>query len=135
MPKTRKGNAAALLRGLLAAILFTLAGMLLIAAGLTWLGLSENRISLLNQLLKIAAIILGTCIAVHRGGEKGLATGTLLALAYMALGYALYMVLGGGSFSASGMLGEMLVGSTAGAITGTVRANLSAGSKNKRIRT
>lgn len=114
-----------MLKGLLFAIIITLAGMLLIAALVAWLGLPDKNIRLLNQIVKILAIILGTCAAVRRGGEMGLATGSFLALAYMALGYSMYTTMGGGSFEFDSMLGEMLIGAAAGAITGTVRANLS----------
>ena len=36
----------------------------------------------------------------------------------------LMVLLGGGSFSVGGMLGEMLLGGAVGALTGAVRANL-----------
>lgn len=100
--------------------------MLLIAAAITWLHIPDKSIRFLNQLVKIGAIILGTCMAVRRGGEMGLASGSLLGLAYMVLGYALYIILGGGSFEIAGALGEMLIGTTVGAVTGTIRANMSA---------
>ena len=125
MPRNRKSTLKSLLKGLASAIIVTLIGMLLIAAALTFLDISDGRIRLFNQLVKIAAIIAGTCAAVCRGGEMGLATGTLLALAYMALGYVLYVALGG-SFSTASMLGEMLIGAAVGAVTGTLRANMPA---------
>ena len=125
MPRTRKSSAVLLLRGMLTAVLFTLAAMLLTAAAVTWLHLPDKRIRLINQLIKIAAVILGTNAAVRRGGETGLLSGALIGLGYMALGYAMYMALGGGSFGFSSVLGEMLVGSAVGAVTGTIRANMS----------
>ena len=126
MTRTRKNSALCLLKGFLAAILITLAGMLLIALAVTYLHLPDKNIRFLNQLVKVASVILGTCFAVRRGGEMGLATGTLLGLGYMALGYGMYMALGGGSFDFAGVLGEMLVGAAVGAITGTIRANMNA---------
>ena len=95
MPKSRKNNGVSLLKGLLIAILITLVGMVLVAAAVTWLHVPDKRIRFLNQLVKYTAIILGTCASVRKGGEMGLATGTFLALAYMALGYGMYMGLGG----------------------------------------
>ena len=125
MPKTRKSSALSLLRGFLYAVLFTLAAMLLLAAAIAYLHLPDKSIRFFNQLIKITAVILGTCSAVRRGGEMGLASGTLIGLGYMALGYGMYMTLGGGSFDFAGMLGEMLVGTAVGAVTGTARANMS----------
>ena len=124
MSRTRKGTLKSLLLGLLAAILFTLLYMLALSAVLVFSQMSDGTLRLLNQLVKLIAIFIGTGIAVPRGGERGLVTGTVLALLYIILGYASYLALGGGSFSVGCMLGEMLLGSAVGAITGAVRANL-----------
>jgi len=124
MVRNRKSVLKSLFLGLVVSILFTLLCMLLLAAALILLHVSDGLLTTLNQVIKLAAVILGTCAAVPRGGEKGLATGTVLALTYSILGYALYLALGGGSFSVRCMLGEMLLGWAAGAVTGVVRANL-----------
>ena len=125
MPKTRKSTLLALLRGLLIAVALTLACMLIMAAALVYLQMSDRLLTVLNQLVKLLAIALGTSAAVPRGGSRGLLTGVEIALVYMALGYAMYVLLGGGSFAVGNMLGEMLLGSAVGAVTGAVRANLS----------
>ena len=125
MPKTRKSTLLALLRGLLIAVALTLACMLIMAAALVYLQMSDRLLTVLNQLVKLLAIALGTCAAVPRGGSRGLLTGVEIALVYMALGFAMYVLLGGGSFAVGNMLGEMLLGSAVGAVTGAVRANLS----------
>ena len=125
MPKTRKSTLLALLRGLLIAVALTLACMLIMAAALVYLQMSDRLLTVLNQIVKLLAIALGTCAAVPRGGSRGLLTGVEIALLYMALGYAMYVLLGGGSFAVGNMLGEMLLGSAVGAVTGAVRANLS----------
>ena len=52
-------------------------------------------------------------------------------MAYMILGYALYLLLGGGAFSAIGMLGEILIGAAVGGLTGAIRANQSPKSRIK----
>lgn len=124
MPHMRKSTLKSLLSGLAAAILFTLAAMLALAAALLGLPIGDNVLRVLNQIIKLIAVVLGCCVAVPRGGEKGLATGLTLALFYIALGYACYLALGGGSFDVVCMLGEMLLGGAAGALTGAVRANL-----------
>ncbi len=123
MPKTRKSAALALLKGLLTAILLTLVCMLAMAAALVYLQMNDRLLTTLNQIVKLLAILLGVCAAVPRGGSRGLATGVEIALMYMALGYAMYVLLGGGSFAVGNMLGEMLLGSAVGAVTGAVRAN------------
>ena len=125
MPKTRKSAVLSLLKGLLIAVAFTLVCMLLMAAALVYLHMGDRLLTLLNQLVKLLAVALGTCAAVPRGGSRGFLSGVEIALVYMALGYGLYVLLGGGSFAAGNMLGEMLLGSAVGAVTGAVRANLS----------
>ena len=125
MPRTRKSAALALLKVLLIAVALTLACMLLMAAALVALQMSDRLLTVLNQIVKLLAIAVGTCVAVPRGGSRGLLTGVEIALVYMALGYAMYVLLGGGSFAVGNMLGEMLLGSAVGAVTGAVRANLS----------
>lgn len=125
MPRTRKSTIKSLLFGLIIAILFTIGAMLILAAALVYLQISDGALRLLNQLIKLAAIIFGVIAAVPRGGERGLATGVTLALFYIVLGYAIYILLGGGSFNIVSMLGEILLGSAVGAVTGAVRANMS----------
>ena len=125
MPRNRKSIAASLLIGFLFAVFVTLVAMLIIAAALVYLRFSDRTLTALNQLLKLIAVVLGVCAAVPRGGDRGLVTGVVIALFYSAAGYGMYLALGGGSFAVGNMLGEMLLGSAVGAVTGAVRANLS----------
>ena len=131
MARNRKSILKSLVLGLAGSILFTLLCILLLAAALVLLHVPDEMLTTLNQLIKIAAVILGTCIAVPRGGEKGLVTGTVLALFYSVLGYVLFILLGGGNFSVRCLLGEILMAWAAGAATGTVRANLPGRSRAK----
>ena len=124
MARNRRNVLKSLALGLFTAVLVTLIAMLLLAAALVYLRFSDRLLTVLNQLIKLASIVLGVCAAVPRGGERGLATGVLLSLLYTGLGYAFYLALGGGSFAVGNMLGEMMLGAAAGAVTGAVRANL-----------
>ena len=114
----------ALTRGLLAAVAATLAGMLLLAAAVIYLDVTDGALAALNQLLKLFSVVLGARLAVGVGGERGFVTGAAVGLLYMALGYVLYWRLGGALFSAAAMLLEMLVGFAVGAAAGAVCANL-----------
>ena len=124
MPRTRRSILKSLTTGLLAAVLFTLAAMLILSAALVYLHFSDALLTWMNQAVKLLAILLGVIAAVPRGSSRGLATGVLIALTYIVIGYLMYIVLGGAAFSFPGMLGELLVGAAAGAVTGSVRANL-----------
>ena len=114
----------AMLRGVLAAAAATLLGMLLLAAAVIYLEVSDGALTALNQALKLLCVALGARFAVGVGGERGFFTGAAVGLLYMVIGYVLYWQLGGALFSASAMLLEMLVGGAIGAAAGAVCANL-----------
>lgn len=120
-----------ILKGLMVAVAATLLGMLAIAALALFVRVSDRTISLLNQLLKILSVVLGTWSAVGRGGSRGFVTGVVLGLLYMIFGYWLYTALGGGAWSVVGMLGEILLGAAVGGVFGAVLANLSPRSRRK----
>jgi putative membrane protein (TIGR04086 family) len=123
--KGRRFTAAkALIRGLLAAIAVTLLGMLLLAAAIVFISLSDGAIRVLNQVLKAGAVIAGTYLGVGRGGERGLMTGAGIGAIYAILGYAMYTLLGGNAFRLTELLGELLLALAAGAASGAVFANL-----------
>lgn len=124
MKSARLKTLWALTRGLLAAVAATLAGMLLLAAAVIYLDVTDGALAALNQLLKLFSVVLGARLAVGVGGERGFVTGAAVGLLYMALGYVLYWQLGGALFSAAAMLLEMLVGCLTGAAAGAVCANL-----------
>ena len=90
----------AILRGFLTAAAATLLGMLLLAAAVIYLEVSDGALTALNQLLKLLCVALGARFAVGVGGERGFFTGAAVGLLYMAVGYALYWQLGGALFSA-----------------------------------
>ena len=119
--------------GLISAILVTLAGMLLMAGLMMVVSVGDRWLMILNQLLKIGSVILGTCMAVPRGGQRGLATGTAVALLYACIGYGMYAALGGSGFTIGGMLGEILICAAAGAVTGTIRANMQPSRRRKKV--
>ena len=126
MVKTRAQVLASLMKGLLAAVALTLALMAAVAAAAVLLRVSDGLLAALNQLMKLASILLGVRLAVGRGGERGFLTGMALAMLYMVLGYLGYVLLGGGAFSVPDMLGEILIGAAVGAAAGAVLANLPA---------
>ena len=123
MSSNRIGTLFSILKGVLAAAAVTLTGMLLIALLTLRFRFSDGLLTLLNQLLKLLSILTGVTVAVGRGGNRGFATGTATGLLYMLAGYSLYVLLGG-FYDTRAMLGEMLLGSAAGAVFGAVLANL-----------
>ena len=131
MTKSRGQVLASIVKGLLFAIALTLLLMAALAALAVWLRISDGLLTALNQVLKLSAILLGTAVAVGRGGQRGFLTGLTLAMLYMALGYACYVALGGNAFDVTQMLGEILIGGTVGAIVGAVLSNLPTGRRRR----
>ena len=135
MANKRASALLSILKGLLAAAAVTLLGMALIAALVLTARLSDGVLTLLNQLLKALAVVLGVRAAVERGGNRGFFTGMTVALAYMIAGYGLYVALGGGRFEAAQMLGEILLGAAVGGAAGAVRVNLKPKARRASART
>ena len=75
MAKSRTQALGSLLRGLLAAVALTLLLMACVAALAVWQRVSDGLLTALNQVIKVASILLGTLVAVGRGGERGFLTG------------------------------------------------------------
>ena len=123
MSSNRTGILLSILKGLLVSIAVTLTGMLLIALLTVFTRISDETLLLLNQVLKIAAILLGVIATVGRGGSRGFVTGAVPAALYMILGYGMFALLGG-THSTSAMLGEMLMGAAIGAFAGAILANM-----------
>lgn len=122
-----------ILKGFIAAVICSLIGMLLIAVICVSVRISDNVLYALNQVLKTLSILFGTWICVGRGGRNGLITGAVLAMLYIIAGYACYAIFGGECEIVS-MLGEILLGSTVGGLTGSVLANLPPKGRKKRTR-
>ena len=116
---------AALLRGVLAAVGMTLAAMALLTLAVWRLDMSDGMLVMINQLIKVSSVAMGTYMAVGRGGESGFLTGAAIGTVYAAAGCGLYAALGG-AMGISAALGEWTVCAAAGAFTGAVAANLPA---------
>lgn len=123
---TRRSALLALTKGLLAAVGLTVVLMTGIAALAMFARASDGVLMALNQVMKLAAILLGATVAIGPGGERGFFTGMALAMLYMALGYGVCVALGGSAFAPVQMLGEILIGAAVGAIAGAVLSNLPA---------
>ena len=124
MKRRRISVAGLLIKGIVIGILTTLIGMLIMAAAIVYIGMSDTLIRALNQVLKILSVALGTYLAVKRGGERGLLTGAGVGAVYSIAGYLLFILLGGNTFNITSLLGEMTICVAAGALVGAVCANL-----------
>ncbi len=131
MAKNRGQVLSSMLKGLLCAVALTLALMAIVALLAVRLRISDGLLTALNQVMKLAGILLGVTVAVGRGGRRGFLTGMTVAMLYMVLGYGCYVLLGGNVFVVTEMLGEILLGSAVGAVAGAVLSNLPARSRRR----
>ena len=124
MAAARANTLKRMLLGFIAAVAFTILAIVIFSLLMIAADIGDKAIRTINQIIKVAAIVLGTIIAVPRSGEKGLVSGVVIALFYTIAGYICYLSLGGAEFSFASMMGELLIGMAAGAVCGAVRANL-----------
>ena len=115
-----------LLKGLGAAVLVTLAGVVLFALVMQWIKPTEGAVRIFNQVLKLLSIAVGVWVAVGRGGQGGLLRGAAIGLAYMAIGVALYALLSGQQAPLTSYLADLGMGVAGGGIVGMILSNISA---------
>ena len=112
------GKKGAFWKGLLAAIGFTLAAVLVFALVLSFLDMSDGVIRVVNQVIKVAAILAGVFVIVPCGSENGIRRGALLGVVYMGAGVLLYALLSGQKLTVMGYLMDVLMGLAAGGLSG-----------------
>ena len=122
----RRGAVKAIIRGLGTAVMVTIPGILLLALLVVYAQLSDGGLTALNQALKLGAVFAGAWAAVGRGGTRGLALGGAVGLMYIALGYGLCALWGGGVLTGGMLALEFLLGLALGGISGALTANLPA---------
>ena len=110
------------LKGVLTAVLITLACVLVFALLLDVTGMSENVIKPVNQFIKLISVFLGTVLFVK--GEKGWLKGLLTGLFSSLLSALLFGLISGGASFGISMLIDVLFGAAMGAISGVISVNL-----------
>ena len=113
-----------ILKGLLAAISVTIAGVAIFALTMQWLRPTEGVVRIVNQVLKLFSIGAGVYVAVGKGCEGGLLKGALVGLLYMAIGVGMYALLSGQSAPLSAYLADLGMGVAGGGIVGMILSNL-----------
>lgn len=118
------GAGGRILRGVLTGVGATGAMVLIFSLLMQWLRPSDEAIRIVNQVIKLASILLGCCIAVGRGGENGLITGACIGLIYMGVGVAVYTLLTGQQAPWTAYLADLGMGVAGGGIAGMILSNL-----------
>lgn len=110
-----------LLKGLAAAIGLTVLLIVLFALIVGMTDAADGVIRVVNQLIKIAAVLLGVHIAVEKGGDHGAMLGGLLGFAYMGAGVLVYALGTGQQLSFSTCLLDVCMGISTGGLYGMLR--------------
>lgn len=115
-----------MLLGFLTTLAATALGVVLFALLLRAWQADSQTITVINQVLKLLAILAGVWVAVGRGGERGALRGACIGLGYMGLGVALYGLLSGQQLSLAGYAADVGMGIAAGGLCGMILSNLPA---------
>lgn len=111
-------------RGIMLACAVTMTAMALMALGIAYGGWEAERLGLINQLIKALSVALGVFFAVGRGGERGLVTGAIVGMAFILIGYGVYVLTDGRDAGAGTMALEAAAGAVVGAVSGIAAANM-----------
>ena len=87
------GSWPSVLKGVGAAVAATGVMVLVFALLMQWLKPADEAIRIVDQVIKLASILLGCWAAIGRGGENGLIRGALIGVIYMGAGVAVYALL------------------------------------------
>lgn len=118
--RNRQSMWTRILRGLLISIGVTLVCILIFALLMQWLKPEDTVIRVINQLIKLLSIFIGTWMIVGKGEEGGMLYGALLGLIYMAVGVGLYALLSGQQLPFTAYLSDIAMGVAGGGIAGAV---------------
>ena len=124
MREDRIGALTAVGKGFALAAAITAAGILLTAAVIVFVSVSDGALTAINQAVKIVSVAAGTYWAVRSFKRRGFALGACVGILYMAVGCALYYSLAGGSFTPAGIAAEFAMGGIVGALSGALTSNL-----------
>lgn len=112
------GKKNSFLRGLLIAVGFTAAAVVIFALIIGMTDIPDGLIRIINQIIKIGAIFLGVRAIVSPGSPDGIRQGALLGLIYMGVGVLVYALLSGQKMNWLGYGIDILMGVAVGGLSG-----------------
>lgn len=115
-------NIFQVLKAVLAAVLFSLASVLIFTIIIQLFALPMGAVKPVNQVIKILSIAAGGLIFIR--GEKGLLKGIIFGVAAVILTYLLYGLISMSLSISWFFLAEIAMGAVAGGISGVIAVNL-----------
>ena len=115
-------------KGVAAAIIITLVGVLVFAFVLDISGLGEGIVKPINQVIKLLSVFGGCLFAVK--GEKGFLKGATIGIISSAASALLFGLIAGGIGSVAGVAIDLICSLVMGAISGAISIKLPIGKAN-----
>ena len=112
------------LKGSLISVCVSLVAILLFAFIIKLTGMSKGLIKVINQIIKIVSIFLGTFFILRKTGQKGLVTGIIVGLLYTIIAFVVFSILNGKFAFDITLLIDIVFGIAMGAICGAICVNL-----------
>lgn len=110
------------LKGVAAAVIFSLAAVLLFALIIKLFSLPSSVITPVNQAIKVLSVLLSSLVFIR--GNKGFLKGILLGLFAVAATYFVFAAIGGGANFSWKFFVELLFGGIVGGIGGIIAVNV-----------
>lgn len=112
------------LKGSLISVCVSLVAILLFAFIIKLTGMSKGLIKVINQIIKVVSIFLGTFLILRKTGQKGLITGIVVGLLYTIIAFVVFSILNGKFAFDITLLIDIIFGTIIGAICGAICVNL-----------
>ena len=112
------------LKGSLISVCVSLVAILLFAFIIKLTGMSKGLIKVINQIIKVVSIFLGTFLILRKTGQKGLVTGIIVGLLYTIIAFVVFSILNGKFAFDITLLIDIIFGTIIGAICGAICVNL-----------
>ncbi|MBR4745442.1 MAG: TIGR04086 family membrane protein [Clostridia bacterium] len=122
--KLLKNNTITYLRGAIVAISVSLVLILLFALLIRFLGINDNLIMPINQVIKIFSIFFGVFLALKGNAQSGLVKGFVIGIIYTIIAYITFSLLSGSFKLSISLLYDIIFGGIIGAISGIISVNI-----------
>lgn len=112
-----------ILKGVLFSLIFSVVLVLLLAVIAKYTDVSEKVILIINQIIKVVAVLLGILIG-FKGQKGGLLIGAIFGLLYTLLSFAIFSLISGELDFSQISIYDFLIGIGTGAVSGILTVNL-----------
>mgnify|MGYP004475656473 FL=1 len=112
------------LKGSLISVCVSLVAILLFAFIIKLTGMSKGLIKVINQIIKVVSIFLGTFFILRKTSQKGLFTGIIVGLLYTIIALVVFSILNGKFAFDITLLIDIIFGAVMGAICGAICVNI-----------